>query len=132
MAARIYAEFPKQIPPRINRFGIFTCTLNNTPAACDIVYDRRIIIYANALYAANQQIVIKIYGVNVPKETVDLPNAGFSAADFRKVWIGIDDDADVTNGIKEQGEIDLQVAPTEPTFIALIINNYTITSKFTR
>ena len=25
-SARIYVEFPKQIPPRLNRFGLFTCT----------------------------------------------------------------------------------------------------------
>ena len=85
----IYIEFPRAFPPRLNRFGYVTCTLNESQCACDFIEDRRIKIWINTtsqFFKASEKITIKIYGVTVPKDTSEISsNPGFLLTDFRKV-----------------------------------------------
>ena len=47
MGSYVFIEFPKEITPNFNKYGIIECEQNDIYALCEIEFERRIKILTN-------------------------------------------------------------------------------------
>ncbi|KAL4471699.1 hypothetical protein ABPG74_008592 [Tetrahymena malaccensis] len=105
---RIYINFPYYVGVGVNREANPECytRVKNIPtpiqysdfkqAYCELINDNRLVLWFNQNVYANIEFHIVIHGIAQP----ELNNKNPTASD-NEVWIGIDDDAIISNGIKQ-------------------------------
>lgn len=113
--SRIYVEFSvAYLRTLVNKGSTPMCRLNDWQVACiqDPTMMRRLIVYPLPLKTTYLQ----------PSTTYTLIISGIiqpTALDsYAKIWVGIDADDNLANGLQEQGDIsDTTVSLTQPTYL---------------
>jgi len=93
---RIYIEFPRCIPPKLNKFGYLECYLNDILVFCEFLDERKVSIWPimPLFKSASVNYRVKIAGVTQPFSNAQDTNM--------KVYFALDQDNDPINGISEQ------------------------------
>ncbi|KAL4511931.1 hypothetical protein ABPG72_012776 [Tetrahymena utriculariae] len=106
---RIYVNFPYYVGVGVNREVNPECytRVKNIPlpiqysdfklAYCELINDNRVVLWFNQNVYANIEFHIVIHGISQP----ELNNKNPTTSSDNEVWIGIDDDAILSNGIKQ-------------------------------
>ncbi|EAR94375.3 eukaryotic aspartyl protease family protein (macronuclear) [Tetrahymena thermophila SB210] len=137
---RIYINFPYYVGVGVNREVNPECytRVKNIPtpiqyqdfklAYCELINDNRLVLWFNQNVYANIEFHIVIHGISQP----ELKNKDPTASD-NEVWIGIDDDAILSNGIKQFSYISTPRAElTVPSQYSFIISSVQISNTLIR
>lgn len=96
---RIILEFPNWIAPRLNPEGTLECYLDDLPAICKFIAERRVMIYPVYILEISKQYKLKILSITQSYQ--------FAQNDNNKnlIYLALDTDDDIYNGISEYGFI---------------------------
>lgn len=90
----MFIEFTKCIPPKLNYAGVLECLINEVPAYCEFVEDRRVSVWPNIIITKGQTVNLIISGVTQP-------NPSDVDAVTPQVYIALDTNDNVFDGISE-------------------------------
>ena len=127
LLGRIYLEFPRSISPKLNSEGDLECYLDENPAICEFLAERRIKVYP--IYPL---IVSKLYQVKIL--SVIQPNTTLQGENFiQSIYLALDTDDDPLNGISEQVYLPDNFSPQQNIDPQMIfIRNFRYTNQFIR